>query len=139
MISLPSQGLSRVFSSTTFPVLSFVYSPNLTSIHNYWQNHSFDSVDACWQSDVSAFYTRSRFAIAFLPRSKSLLILCLQSPSAVILEPKKIQPVTTSCEMPGWMNHKLESRLPGEIPTTSDMQMTPPLWQKVKRSYRASR
>ena len=31
-----------------------------------------------------------------------------------------------SCEMPGWMNHKLESRLPGEIPTTSDMQMTPP-------------
>ena len=31
----------------------------------------------------------------------------------------------TSCEMPGWMNHKLESRLPGEIPTTSDMQMIP--------------
>ena len=32
----------------------------------------------------------------------------------------------TSCEMLGWMNHKLESRLPGEISTTSDMQMTPP-------------
>ena len=30
------------------------------------------------------------------------------------------------------MNHKLESRLPGEIPTTSDMQMTPPLWQKAE-------
>ena len=30
----------------------------------------------------------------------------------------------------GWMNHKLESRLPGEISTISDMQMTPPLWQK---------
>ena len=30
-----------------------------------------------------------------------------------------------SCEMPGWMNHKLESRLPGEISTTSDMQMVP--------------
>ena len=28
----------------------------------------------------------------------------------------------TSCEMPGWMNHKLESKLPGEIPTTSDVQ-----------------
>ena len=38
----------------------------------------------------------------------------------------------TSCEMPGWMKHKLESRLPGEIPIISDMQMTPPLWQKVK-------
>ena len=36
------------------------------------------------------------------------------------------------CEKPGWMNHRLESRLPGEISTTSDMQMTPPLWQKVK-------
>ena len=32
-----------------------------------------------------------------------------------------------------WKKHKLESRLPGEISITSDMQMTPPLWQKVKR------
>ena len=41
---------------------------------------------------------------------------------------------STSCEMPGWMNPKLESRLPGEISITSDMQMTPPLWQKVKKN-----
>ena len=39
---------------------------------------------------------------------------------------------STSCEMPGWMKHKLESRLQGEISKTSDTQMTPPLWQKVK-------
>ena len=32
------------------------------------------------------------------------------------------------CEMLGWMKHKLESRLPGEISITSDMQITPPLW-----------
>ena len=32
---------------------------------------------------------------------------------------------STSCEMPGWMNHKLEPRFPGEISTTSDKQMTP--------------
>ena len=32
---------------------------------------------------------------------------------------------STSCEMPGWMQHKLESRLPGEISITSDMQVTP--------------
>ena len=32
---------------------------------------------------------------------------------------------STLCEMPGWMSHKLESRLPGEISTTSDMQMIP--------------
>ena len=41
---------------------------------------------------------------------------------------------STSCKMPGWMKQKLESRLPGEISITSDMQMTPPLWQKVKRN-----
>ena len=40
---------------------------------------------------------------------------------------------STSCEMPGWINHKLESRFPGEISTTTDMQWAPPLWQKVKR------
>ena len=39
---------------------------------------------------------------------------------------------STSCEMPGWRKHKLESRLLGEISTTSDTQMTPPLWQKAK-------
>ena len=39
---------------------------------------------------------------------------------------------STSCETLGWMKHKLESRLLGEILITSDMQMIPPLWQKVK-------
>ena len=39
---------------------------------------------------------------------------------------------STSCEMPDWMKHKLESRLLGEISTVSDTQMTPPLWQKAK-------
>ena len=42
-----------------------------------------------------------------------------------------------SCEMLGWMKHKLESRLPGEISTTSDMQMTPPLWQKAKEELKS--
>ena len=41
---------------------------------------------------------------------------------------------STSCEMSGWMKHKLESRLPGEISITLDTQMTSPLWQKVKRN-----
>ena len=41
---------------------------------------------------------------------------------------------STLREMPGWMKHELESRLPGEISITSDMQMTPPLWQKVKKN-----
>ena len=41
---------------------------------------------------------------------------------------------STSCEMPAWMKHKLESRLPGEISITSDIQMTPPIWQRAKKN-----
>ena len=39
---------------------------------------------------------------------------------------------STSCEMLRWMKHKVESRLPGEISITSDMQMTPPLWRMLR-------
>ena len=54
------QGLSRVFSNTTVKsinssVLSLLYGPNLTSIHDYWKNHNFDYTDLCPQSNVSAF------------------------------------------------------------------------------------
>ena len=41
---------------------------------------------------------------------------------------------STSWETLGWKKHKLESRLPGEISITSEMQMTPPLWQKAKKT-----
>ena len=41
---------------------------------------------------------------------------------------------STSCEMPGWMKHKLELRLPRKISIASDMQMTPPLWKKAKKN-----
>ena len=53
-------------------------------------------MDLCWQSNVSAFNMLPRFVIAFLLRSKRLLISWLQSPSAVILEPKKTKSVTVS-------------------------------------------
>ena len=57
---LQSKGLSRVFSNTTVQkhhssVLSFLYSPTLTSIHDYWKNHSLDYMELCGQSNVSAF------------------------------------------------------------------------------------
>ena len=60
-MSLQSKGLSRVFSNTTVQkhndatALSLLYSPTLTSIHDHWKNHCFDSVDLCQQSDISAF------------------------------------------------------------------------------------
>ena len=41
---------------------------------------------------------------------------------------------STSREVQGWMKHKLESRLPGEISITSDKQMIPPLWQKEEKN-----
>jgi len=43
------------FKSINSSVLSFLYSPTLTSIHDSWKNHSFDLMDLCWQSNVSAF------------------------------------------------------------------------------------
>ena len=45
--------------------------------------------------------------------------------------------VVTSANTLGWMKHKLESRLPGEISITSDMQMIPPLWQKVAEELKS--
>ena len=54
---------------------------------------------------------------------------------AMYCDPDYLTPMqSTSYKILGWMNHKLESRLPGEISTASDMQVMPPLWQKVKRN-----
>ena len=57
-------------------------------------------MDLCWQSNVSAFNMLSRLVIAFLPRSKRLLISWLQSLPAMILEPPKIKSVTVSMVSP---------------------------------------
>ena len=84
------------FKSISSLALCLLYGPTLTSIYDQWKNHSFDYMDLCWQSDVSAFNILFRFVTAFLPRSKHLLISWLQSLSAVIFEPKKIKPVTDS-------------------------------------------
>ena len=45
--------------------------------------------------------------------------------------------LNTLREMPDWMKHRLESRLPGKITITSDMQMTPPLWQKSEEELKS--
>ena len=71
-------------------MLSLLYGPALTSVHDYWKNHSFEYMHLCQQSDISAFSMLSRFLMVFLPRSKHFLVTWLQSPFAVILEPKKI-------------------------------------------------
>ena len=74
--------------------------PTLTSIPEYWKNHSFDNMKICWKVMSLFFNMPSRFVIAFLPRSKRLLISWLQSLSTVILEPKKIKSATVSISPP---------------------------------------
>ena len=79
LISLQSKGFSRVFSNTHFrsinsSILRFLYGPTLISLHNYWKNHSFDYTDLCRKVMSLIFNMLSRLVIAFLPRSKCLLI-----------------------------------------------------------------
>ena len=94
-----SKELSRVFSSTTignhqFFGASLLY--GLTSIHDYWKKHSFDI-----NKVISLLFNIVfRFVIAFLSRSKCLLISWLQSLSAVILEPRKTKSATVSTLSP---------------------------------------
>ena len=85
------------FKSISSLVFSLLYGPTLTSVHDYWRNHSFNYTDLCLQNDVSAL---SGLVIAFHPRSNHLLIWWLQSPSALILEPKKIKSVPVSIVSP---------------------------------------
>ena len=81
------------FKSINYSVLKafFTYSVTLTSIHDHWKNHSLDYVGKVMSL---LFNMLSRLVIAFLPRSKQLLISWLQSSSAVILTSKKIKSVT---------------------------------------------
>ena len=60
LISLQSKGLSRVFSSTQFKninslALKLLHGPTITSVHDYWKNHSFDQTDHCRQNNDSSF------------------------------------------------------------------------------------
>ena len=68
----------------------------LTSIPDYWKNHSLDSTDLVDKVMTLLFNMLSRLFIAFLPWSKRLLISWLQSPSAVVLKHKKIKSATVS-------------------------------------------
>ena len=78
------------FKSINFLVLSFPHSPTLTSIHGHWKNHSLDQRTFVGKVMSLLYNMLSRLVITFLPRRKHLLISWLQSPSAVILEHKKI-------------------------------------------------
>ena len=85
------------FKSINSSALGLLYGPTLTSVYDYGENHSFDSMDHFVSKVMFLLFNMlSRFVIAFLPRSKYLLISWLQSPFTVILEPQKIKSVTVS-------------------------------------------
>ena len=113
-ISLQSKGLSRVFSNTTVQKHQF-FSIQLSSqsnSHIHTCMTTGKTVALTRRTLVSKvmsllFNTLSRLVITSLPRSKHLLISWLQYTQS------------TSCEIEGWMKHRLESRLPGEISITS--------------------
>ena len=96
-VFLAAQVLSSVFSSTKVQKHQFFCTqPTLTSIHDYWKNHRF-TMQTFVSTVMSLFFNMlSKFFIAFLPRSKSLLISWMQPQYAVILEPQKIRSVTVS-------------------------------------------
>ena len=99
--------LTPQFKSINSLVLSFLYRLTLTTIHYYWKTIALTRWTFIGKVMSLLFNMLSRFVIAFLPRSKCLLISWLQSPSAVILEPKKIKSVIISiaclfvCEVMG--------------------------------------
>ena len=85
---------------------SLLYGPTLTSVHNYWKDH-INYTDLCWQSDIFVFeYDALGFIIASLLRIKCILILWLQLPSTVILEPKKKKSASASTFSP-FICHKV--------------------------------
>ena len=100
-----SKGLSRVFSNTSPTPLfksisssafSFLYSPTLTSVHDYWKTIALIIWTFVGKVMCQLFNMLSSLVITFLLRSRHLLISWLQSPSAVILEPKKIKSITVT-------------------------------------------
>ena len=94
------KSLLQYHKSISSSVVSFLYSPTLTSIQDYWKKHSLTRWTFVGKVMSLLSNMPSRLVIAFLPRSKRLLISWLQSPSAVILEPPKIKSVTVSIVSP---------------------------------------
>ena len=94
-------------------MLSLLYGPTLTSVHDCWKSVAL-TIQIFVGKVISLFFNMlSRFVITFLPRNKRLLISWLQSPSSVILEPKKIKSVTFHCfpiYLP-WRRYSQDSRI----------------------------
>ena len=117
-------------------VLCLLYGPAITTVHDHWEDHSFDYMDLFHSVMPPLFNTLSRFVIAFLPRSNCLLISWLQSPSTVILEPKKRKSVTTSTFSPS-ICHAVMG--PKTVETVSDFILGSKITADGDRSHEVKR
>ena len=88
------------FRSINSSVLSFLYGPTLASEHDYWKTIALARWTFVGKVMSLLFNMLSKLVIAFLPRNKHLLISWLQSPSVVILEPRKVKSATVSTVSP---------------------------------------
>ena len=102
-------------------MLSFLYGPTLTSIHDYWKTIALTRRLLLVGRVMSLLFNMlSRLAITSLPRSKHLLVSRLQSPSAVTLEPKTRNSVTAST-VPSSLCHEVTG-----LEAMSNFQVSPP-------------
>ena len=93
--SQQSKGLSRVFSSISSSALSLLYSLTFISVHDYWKSMALTIQTFVSKVMSLILNALSRFVIAFLSKSKQLLISWLTSLSTVIVETKKIKSIST--------------------------------------------
>ena len=101
------------------------------------KSNSFYYMDLCWQMVSLLFNALSRFVIAFLPRSKHLLISWLQSPSTVILEPKKIKSVTVSTFPPSICHYLPPEKSLRRSRSKSDLDMEQQTGSKSEKYIKA--
>ena len=111
-------------------VLSLLYDPILTSLHDNWKTRKFDYTEHVGKVMSLLFNILSRFVIAFLSRSQRLLISWLQSPSAVILEPKKIKSVTVAA-----FCHKVMDRMPWSCSIPQPLVLKKVKWNSSVKTY----
>ena len=114
----------------------------------YWLCQSFDCVDQSTKKPIKRWVYQTTWSASWetcMQVRKQQLELDMEEWTGLKLGKKYIKAAychpaylthmqSTSWETLGWKKHKLESRLPEEISITSDMQMIPPLWQKIKRN-----
>ena len=111
LIALQSKELSRVFSNTTVRKHQFfplrLYDPTFTSVLDYLKNHSFDSMTLLAKLCL-CFLICCLGLSQFFFQGASVLISWLQSPSAMILQPKKIKSVTVFIVSPSIWHEEME-------------------------------